>query len=72
MKVIEFVNSYSPYFKGDIAGFEDRVANDIIKAGFAIPYNKAKKDALNKRNVLKDNSKDRQMKSDDDGVVTKA
>lgn len=67
MKSVKFLYAHSPYIPGDIAGFEDFVANSLVKAGFAEFY----KPETPRRKLLKDNLKDRQMKSDDPGVVTK-
>ena len=35
---IRFVKAQSPYKKGDVAGFEDRLAEKYIKAGVAKAY----------------------------------
>lgn len=70
MKVVKFLYPYSPYIRGDVAGFEDDVANALIKKGFAV-LNKKQESALKPRATLKDNTKDRQMKSDNPNVLTK-
>lgn len=40
MKVVKFVQNYTPYTEGDIASFEDREADEMIKAGVAVKYGK--------------------------------
>ena len=38
MKVVRFKRSWSNYFAGDVAGFEDAKADRLVAEGFAEPY----------------------------------
>ncbi len=37
-KRIKFVKPYNHYFQGDIAGFRDRLADNLVRKGIAVPY----------------------------------
>jgi hypothetical protein len=37
-KRIKFIRSYNHYFQGDIAGFQSRLADNLVRKGIAIPY----------------------------------
>ncbi len=42
MKVIKFVEPYSPYAVGDVAGLPDKEAKVAVDAGKAVPYKEGK------------------------------
>lgn len=37
-KRIKFVKPYNHYFQGDVAGFRDRLADNLVRKGIAVPY----------------------------------
>jgi len=37
-KRIKFVKPYNHYFQGDIAGFRDKLADNLVRKGVAVPY----------------------------------
>lgn len=38
--LVKFVRSYTPYVKGEVAGFKNKVADQFIEKGFAEKYKK--------------------------------
>jgi hypothetical protein len=43
LKLVQFVQHYSPYVKGDIAGFKSEFVKKLVQAGKAVEYEAPKK-----------------------------
>ncbi len=41
MKVVKFIRNHTPYNAGEIAGFDDRTADELIRAAAAEAYAQA-------------------------------
>lgn len=42
LKAVKFIKAKTPYKTGDIAGFTNDEAQDLIDEGVAVPYSKSK------------------------------
>lgn len=65
MKVVEFLRSNSPYNAGDVAGFEDHVADGLVRGGYAKYH--SQRSEINERKPLKpEDSQEKELKDQED------
>lgn len=45
MRIVRFVRGWSPYQAGEVAGLPDELAESLISAGLAVPYEEPEPEA---------------------------
>lgn len=66
MRVVKFLRKYTKYNKGEIAGFDDKRAADIVDEGFGVYHEveeKKEKPTLSNRPTLNNRSDNKQARA---------